>query len=139
MIVKALVWLMIGILVASLSSALVQDCDNCDTDHIKNKYCCQRTAEIWNVKANPQADPGKKICCDFTGDTRDTKETCDVGVLKEGIAELKKRLEEDKLECAGTIDCDGTCLHCSCPASYPTPNTGCDCCDCVACTCVCWI
>ena len=33
----------------------------------------------------------------------DTKETCDVGVLKEGIAELKKRLEEDKLECAGTI------------------------------------
>ena len=35
--IQALVWLMTGILVASLCSALVQHCDNCDTDHFKNK------------------------------------------------------------------------------------------------------
>jgi len=175
MIVKALVWLMTGILVASLCSALVQNCDNCDLDKFKNKFCCQRTAGIWNVTVNAQADPGMRICCDFTGDKRGCigytetctddgekccdnmtcdvnpfypgqkwcvpymkEDTCDVGVIKEGIAALKKSIEkeEPKKECPPGSDCT-KCEDCA-PYPLPPPSTGCDCCECVSCICLCW-
>merc|ERR1711993_4479 len=54
---KALVFVMTGILSASLCSGAVSDCDNCTKK--LNKFCCQRTKAIW------MTNPGKKICCDF--------------------------------------------------------------------------
>merc|ERR1712020_62500 len=174
MIVKALVWLMAGILVASLCSAMVQDCDNCDSDKFKNKFCYQRTADKWNVTVNAQADPGMRICCDFTSDKKGCvgylqtctddgekccdsmtcdvnefypdqkwcvpymKDTCDVGVIKEGIEALKKAIEKDepKKECIPGSDCN-TCDDCSCGCTPPC--TGCDCCECISCICLCWL
>jgi len=134
MITKALVWIMTGILVASMCSALVQDCDNCDHNEIKNKFCCQRKAEIWDVEVNPQADRRKKICCDFTGDTIQ-RATCSLDKWKSSLEKFVNASSDRCMNdgCIGqcdTLDCE-KCEDCR------PDSTGCSLCNCVNCLCSC--
>jgi len=134
MITKALVWIMAGILVNSMCSALVQDCDNCDLKETKNKFCCQRKAEIWNTDVNSQADRRKKICCDFTGDTVQ-RATCRISKWKSSLERFVGL--KDYCTNSGCIGrCDG--LDCeNCDTCRPD-GSGCSLCQCISCTCVCW-